>query len=75
LDGLDVLDGSWNVAIHASSLFSVVYSMLSNSGNGPVSIPNSVLLESGSKITVLGPKYYDSGVNQNVSITLNLKPV
>jgi hypothetical protein len=75
LDGLDVLDGSWNVAIHASSLFSVVYSMLSNSGNGPVSIPNSVLLESGSKITVFGPKYYDSGVNQNVSITLNLKPV
>jgi hypothetical protein len=74
-DALDVLDGSWNVAIHASSLFSVVYSILSNSGNGPVSIPNSVLLESGSKITVLGPKYYDSGVNQNVSITLNLKPV
>ena len=72
---LDTLDENWNSAIHASSLFSAVYSISSNSGNGPVSIPNSVLLESGSKITVLGPKYYDSGVDQNVSITLNLKPV
>ena len=74
LDGY-YANNNWQSAIHASSLFSAVYSILSNSGNGPVSIVNSVLLESGSKITVLGPKYYDSGVNQNVSITLNLKPI
>jgi len=65
----------WNSSINASSIFSAVYSIVSNSGNGPVSTPNSVLLESGSKITVLGPKYYDSGVDQSVSITLSLKPV
>lgn len=56
---------------NASVLFTAVYGLASNSGYGPVYIPNAIYMKPQDKISIIGPKAYPSAIS-NTSITMNL---
>jgi hypothetical protein len=63
---------AWFASANANAIFGNVYGLASNSGYGPVYIPNSIYLKPSDKVSVIGPKAYDSKVSNNTTITLNL---
>ena len=56
---------------NAASLFTAVYGLASNSGYGPVYVPNAIYMKPQEKISIIGPKAYSSAVS-NTAITMNL---
>jgi len=56
---------------NASSLFTAVYGIASNSGYGPVYVPNAIYMKPQEKISIIGPKAYPSAIS-NTAITMNL---
>lgn len=56
---------------NASTLFTAVYGISSNSGYGPTYIPNALYLKPQDKISVISPKSYPYAIS-NTSITINL---
>ena len=58
-------------ATNAAALFTAVYGLASNSGYGPVYVPNAIYMKPQEKISIIGPKAYPSAVS-NTAITMNL---
>jgi len=56
---------------NAFNLFTSVYGLASNSGYGPVYIPNTLYLKPEDKISIISPKTYPDSLS-NTSITMNM---
>ena len=57
---------------NASSLFTTVYGLASNSGYGFVSPPNAIYLKKDDKLSVITPKFYDGALSPDTSISFNV---
>lgn len=57
---------------NASSLFTTVYGLASNSGYGVVSSPNVLHLKEDDKLSVITPKFYDGALSPDTSISFNV---
>lgn len=57
---------------NASSLFSVIYDIASNPGYGPVVCPNTIYLREDDRLSVVTPKYYDSALSSDTSVSFNV---
>ena len=57
---------------NASSLFTTVYGLASNSGYGFVSPPNALYLKEDDKLSVITPKFYDGALSPDTSISFNV---
>jgi hypothetical protein len=57
---------------NASSLFTTVYGLASNSGYGFVVPPNTIQLLADDRLSVVTPKYYDSAVSPETTISFNV---
>lgn len=55
-----------------SSLFAVINGLASNSGYGHVVSPNTLYLKEDERLSVVTPKYYDSSVSADTSISFNV---
>lgn len=56
---------------NASTLFTTVYGLASNSGYGFVTSPNVMRLQLGDKLSVITPKYYDNALSSETGISFN----
>jgi hypothetical protein len=65
-------NGQFVNSLNANSLFSTVYCVASNSGYGPIYIPNRIYFNPDEKITVVGPKSYNKAITSSTSISLGL---
>lgn len=57
---------------NASSLFSTIYGLASNSGYGFVVSPNTIYLKADERLSVVTPKFYDSALSSDTSISFNV---
>lgn len=57
---------------NASSLFTTVCGLASNSGYGFVVPPNTIHLKADDRLSVITPKYYDSAISPETTITFNV---
>ena len=57
---------------NASSLFSTIYGLASNSGYGFVVSPNTIYLKEDEKLSIVTPKFYDSALSSDTSISFNV---
>ena len=64
-------DAKFYSSLNANSLFSSVYNVASNSGYGPLFIPNRIYFNPGDKVSIVGPKSYDPTISKN-TISMNL---
>ena len=65
-------NGSFANSLNANSLFTSVYGVASNSGYGPVYIPNRLYLNTGDKLSIVGPKSYNKSISSSTTISMNL---
>jgi hypothetical protein len=65
-------NGNFVSSLNANSLFTSVYCVSSNSGYGPLYIPNRLYFNSGDKLMVVGPKYYNKSISSSTTISMNL---
>lgn len=65
-------NGQFVNSLNANSLFSTVYGVASNSGYGPIYIPNRIYFNPDEKITVVGPKSYNKAITSSTCISLGL---
>jgi hypothetical protein len=63
---------AWFPSINANTIFGNVYGLASNSGYGPVVVPNAIYMNQSDKVSVISPKAYDGKVSNNTTITMNL---
>lgn len=59
-------------ATNASSLFSSIYGVASNSGYGHVVSPNRIYLQKDERLSLVTPKFYDSALSSDTSISFNV---
>jgi len=59
-------------ATNASSLFSSIYGLASNSGYGHVVSPNRIYLQEDERLNLITPKFYDSALSSDTSISFNV---
>jgi hypothetical protein len=57
---------------NASSLFTTINGLASNSGYGFVVPPNTIYLQEDERLSVVTPKYYDSALSSDTSISFNV---
>jgi hypothetical protein len=57
---------------NASSLFSTIYGLASNSGYGFVVSPNTIYLKADDRLSIVTPKFYDSAITPDTSISFNV---
>ena len=57
---------------NASSLFTTINGLASNSGYGFVVSPNTIYLKEDERLSVVTPKYHDSALSYNTSISFNV---
>jgi hypothetical protein len=57
---------------NASSLFTTVYGLASNSGYGFVVPPNTIYLQEDDRLSLITPKYYDGALSPDTSISFNV---
>ena len=55
-----------------SSLFTTINNLASNSGYGFVISPNTIYLKENERLSVVTPKYYDSALSSDTSISFNV---
>jgi len=70
-----VLDASVPSVFHianADSIFTHIYGLASNSGHGFVVSPNTIQLKEDDRLSVVTPKYYDSALSADTSISFNV---
>jgi len=60
---------------NASSLFSTIYGLASNSGYGFVVSPNTIYLKADERLSIVTPKFYDSALASDTSISFNVYKV
>lgn len=58
-------------ATNASSLFTTIYGIASNSGYGHVVSPNRIYLQEDERLILVTPKFYDSALSSDTSISFN----
>jgi hypothetical protein len=58
-------------ATNASSLFTTIYGVASNSGYGHVVSPNRIYLQEDERLILVTPKFYDSALSSDTSISFN----
>jgi len=57
---------------NASSMFTNVYGLASNSGYGFITSPNVMYFKEDDKLSVVTPKFYDSALSADTSISFNV---
>ena len=57
---------------NATELFTTVYGLASNSGYGFVVPPNTIYLQEDDRLSIITPKYYDSALSPETSISFNV---
>ena len=57
---------------NANNMFTTVYGLASNSGYGFVVSPNKIHLHENDRLNVITPKYYDSALSADTSISFNV---
>jgi hypothetical protein len=65
-------NGQFVSSLNANSLFTTVYCVASNSGYGPMYIPNRIYFNPGEKVSVIAPKSYNKSISSSTSIVLGL---
>jgi hypothetical protein len=65
-------NGQFVSSLNANSLFTSVYCVASNSGYGPMYIPNRIYFNPGEKLSVVAPKSYNKSISSSTSIVLGL---
>lgn len=63
--------GHFANSLNANSLFTSVYSVSSNSGYGPIYIPNRIYFNNGDKLSIVAPKSYNKSITSS-TISMNL---
>jgi len=57
---------------NASSLFTTIYGVASNSGYGYVVSPNRIYLQEDERLSLVTPKFYDNALSSDTSISFNV---
>jgi len=65
---------TWYPTVGTSDIFTTVYGLSSNSRYGPVVCPNTIHLLQNDQLRVVTPKFYNSSINPDTSITFNYRP-